>query len=83
MSSPRARAIRGGFLQVHNNQVSVLTPEAAMPEELTAAALDQEFKALASEAPVKPPEREALDKRRAWLSARQRVMKDSPRKARA
>ncbi|MCY3020411.1 MAG: ATP synthase F1 subunit epsilon [Planctomycetota bacterium] len=70
-------AIRGGFLQVRDNQVSVLTPEALTPGELAGDALEEELRKLEAEEPVTLADREARDMRRAWIKARQRVLGDS------
>ena len=69
----RRLAVRGGFLQVYANKVTVLTPESLAPEEIDAEALKAEIKKLDAEKPVKLEEREALEARRAWAKTRQRV----------
>ena len=68
-------AVRGGFLQVDHNQVTVLTPESAAPEDLKPEALATEAAKLLAEKPVKVEEREALATRQTWLKARQHVGK--------
>jgi F-type H+-transporting ATPase subunit epsilon len=67
-------AIRGGFLQVKDNTVTVLTPEAAAPEELKSESLDAELVKLDASKPTKPEERETLDQAKAWVRAKQRVI---------
>lgn len=67
--------VRGGFLQVLENKVTVLTPESATPEELKPEALKGEALKLDAERPVKLDERELLDGKRAWLRARQKIAK--------
>jgi F-type H+-transporting ATPase subunit epsilon len=69
----RRFAVRGGFLQVHQNQVAVLTQEALAPADVVAEDLKAELKKLESEKPVKLEEREDLEKRRTWAKVRQRV----------
>jgi F-type H+-transporting ATPase subunit epsilon len=66
-------AIRGGFLQVNHDKVTVLTQESAAPDEIGADALDAEMLKLEAEKPTKLDERDALDARRAWARARRRV----------
>jgi F-type H+-transporting ATPase subunit epsilon len=72
----RRLAIRGGFLQVRDNVVTVLTPQSARPEELDASALAQEQQALSAERPTEE-QREAHQERLAWLRARQRVLEST------
>jgi F-type H+-transporting ATPase subunit epsilon len=69
----RRLAVRGGFLQVHQNQVTVLTQESLAPEDIGAEELRAEIKKLDAEKPTKLEEREALEARRAWAKVRQRV----------
>jgi F-type H+-transporting ATPase subunit epsilon len=71
----RRLALRGGFLQVNHNKITVLTPESAAPEELKPEALNAERDKLNAEKPTKLEERDALAVRREWLNARQRVLK--------
>ena len=69
----RRLAIRGGFLQVNNNKVTVLTPESLAPEDIKPEALQAELQKLEAEKPTKPEERDALAAKRAWANVRQRV----------
>jgi len=69
----RSLAVRGGFLQVHQDRVTVLTQESVASEEVAPDALQTEMDRLAEEKPTKFEEREALDARRAWVKARQRA----------
>jgi F-type H+-transporting ATPase subunit epsilon len=71
----RRLAIRGGFLQVNHNKVTVLTPESAAPEDLKPENLNSEREKLSAEKPTKPEDRDALTVKRDWLNARQRVLK--------
>ena len=67
-------AIRGGFLQVNHNKVTVLTPESVGVADLKADALKLEREKLDAEKPTKLEEREAQDQKRVWLAARERVL---------
>jgi len=69
----RKLAVRGGFLQVQNDKVTVLTPEAAAAEELNADLLRAELEKLNAEKAVKLEERDALDVKRQWVQARQKA----------
>jgi len=66
-------AIRGGFVQVSKNNVTVLTQEAATPEEIKPDVLSAEAAKLANEHPSKMDEREVLEGKKAWIAARQKV----------
>jgi F-type H+-transporting ATPase subunit epsilon len=71
--SLRRLAIRGGFLQVNQNKITVLTPESASPEELKPEALQSEADKLGAEKATKLEDREALSARRQWLQVRQKI----------
>lgn len=66
-------AIRGGFVQVSKNNVTILTQEAATPDEIKPEALNAESAKLTNEHPTKMDEREALEAKKAWIAARQKV----------
>jgi F-type H+-transporting ATPase subunit epsilon len=66
-------AVRGGFLQVDRNQVTVLTPESMDAAEAKPGALAAEAEKLAAEKPVQLEERAALAGKQAWLKVRQRL----------
>jgi len=66
-------AIRGGFLQVNHNKVTVLTPESVTGEDLKPDELQKEAQKLDSEKPTKLEERDALDTKKQWLRAKQKV----------
>ena len=66
-------AIRGGFLQVNHNNVTVLTPESVTAEDLKSDELQKEAQKLDAEKPVKLEERDALDIKKQWLHAKQKV----------
>ncbi|MFH0939043.1 MAG: ATP synthase F1 subunit epsilon [Planctomycetota bacterium] len=70
----RRLAIRGGFLQVKRNQVTVLTPESFASEEIKLDALQSELEKLNTEKPTNLDEREAWETNRYWVRARQRVI---------
>lgn len=70
----RHLAIRGGFLQVAHNKVTVLTPESVSAEEIKSDDVKAELDKLnAMPPPVKPEEREALDTQKAWLKLKEKV----------
>jgi len=71
--SVKRMAVRGGFLQVNQNKVSVLTPESVPAEDIKADALTAEAAKLSGEHPLKADERELLNQRWAWLRARQKL----------
>jgi F-type H+-transporting ATPase subunit epsilon len=66
-------AIRGGFLQVNKNHVTVLTPEAVAGSEVKADALQNEIQKLDAEKVTKLEERESQQTKRDWIKARQKV----------
>ncbi len=67
-------AIRGGFLQVNHNKVTVLTPESIAQQDLKADVLQAERQKLDSEKPTKLEEREAQENKRVWLTAREKTL---------
>ena len=69
----RKLAIRGGFLQVDHNKITILTPESASPEELKPEVLAEEAQKLEGEKHTKLDERDAQEVKRAWLKARQKI----------
>jgi len=70
----RRLAIRGGFLQVNANKITVLTPESVAAEELKPELLQAEASKLEAEKPQKLEDREALDGRKNWLKIRHKVL---------
>ena len=70
----RRLAIRGGFLQVNQNKMTVLTPESLAPEDIKPETLQAEQQKLDAEKPTKLEERDSADARRIWLKARQRIV---------
>ena len=73
--SKRRFVIRGGFVQVMNNTVSILTPESSATEDLNTVKLDEEMAKLkAAPAPEKKGEKAELEKKVAWVAARQKAL---------
>lgn len=66
-------AIRGGFLQVSGNVVTVLTAEAAIPDEVDEARVNDELRELKSN-PPKAVDREAHEQKQAWARARLKLL---------
>jgi F-type H+-transporting ATPase subunit epsilon len=66
-------AIRGGFLQVSANAVTILTAEAASVDEIDAAKVNDELRELKSK-PPKGADREAYEQKQAWAQARLRLL---------
>jgi len=66
-------AIRGGFLQVSSDVVTVLTAEAAAPDEIDAAKVNEELRELKAASP-KEPDREAHEQQQAWAQARLKLL---------
>ena len=69
----RRLAIRGGFMQVADNKVTVLTPESCSPEDLKSADFAAESEKLNAQHPVKLEEREALENQKAWLKLKEKI----------
>ncbi len=68
-------AVRGGFLQIKDNAVTVLTQEAVSVSDLNDEALQAEAHKLEGQKPTKLPEREALTAKRAWVKAQMKLKK--------
>jgi F-type H+-transporting ATPase subunit epsilon len=71
--SRKRLAVRGGFLQVTNNKITLLTPESIAAEDIKKDVLEAEAKQLETEQPTKPAERAALQSRKQWLKVRQKI----------
>lgn len=69
----RHLAIRGGFMQVNDNKVTVLTPESFGPEDLKPEDLAAESEKLNALKPVQVEELDALAGQKAWLLIKQKV----------
>ena len=67
-------AIRGGFLQVDRNKVTILTPESASPADVKPDVLQAEAQKLSAEKVVKLEDHDAQDIKRSWLKARQKLL---------
>ena len=67
-------AIRGGFLQVQHNTMTVLTPESMTAAELKPELLKEERAKLDAEKTTKVEELDLLQNRREWLKARERTL---------
>lgn len=69
----RRLGIRGGFMQVADNKVTVLTPESCSPEDLKSADFVAEAEKLNAQHPVKLEEREALENQKFWLKLKEKI----------
>ncbi|HLX63430.1 MAG TPA: ATP synthase F1 subunit epsilon [Planctomycetota bacterium] len=70
----RRLAIRGGFLQVNHNKVTVLTPESIAAEEIKADDVKAELdKINATKPPTKPEELEAFESQKAWVKLKEKI----------
>ena len=69
----RLVAIRGGFLQVSANSVTVLTAEAALAREIDSDKVSDELRELKSMTP-KNADREAHEQKQAWAQARLKLL---------
>ncbi len=69
-------AVRGGFVQVLGNEISLLVTEAVKPEEVDAAALEAEREEVlgALRHPASDEEYEDLLDRRKWVEARRALL---------
>ena len=67
-------AVRGGFLQINKNKVTLLTPESIAAEDVKKDALVAEAQKVEAEVPAKPEDRPALEGRKAWVRARQKIV---------
>jgi len=77
--SGAAFAVRGGFAQVRDNVLTVLTPECAGPGELDAAAVDAELARLhGGEAGKSREECAARARQLAWARACRLVLEGAP-----
>lgn len=67
-------AIRGGFLQVSGDVVTVLTAEAATSDEIDAAKVGEELRELRTKHPRGDAEREAHEQKESWAQARLKLL---------
>lgn len=72
--SKKRLAVRGGFLQVSGNTVTVLTPESVAPEDINVAKLDQEITQLKAEHLTKLEAREQRDQKLKWALVRRQIL---------
>jgi F-type H+-transporting ATPase subunit epsilon len=77
----RYLTLRGGFLQVKDDAVTILTPEAVAVNELDAAAVHDEVELLKATHPP-PAEREAHEQKLAWAQARRKAIERARAEAR-
>jgi F-type H+-transporting ATPase subunit epsilon len=73
----RLIAIRGGFLQVSANVVTVLTAEAASTGEINSDKVTDELRELKAMTP-KSADREAHEQKQAWAQARLKLVTTEP-----
>jgi len=69
----RHLAIRGGFLQVNHNRVTVLTPESISAEEIKLDEVNAELQKLSAQPHLKPEEMAAFETQKAWLKLKEKV----------
>lgn len=72
--SHKSLAVRGGFLQVANNEVTVLTPESVAPEDIDATKLNAEIEKLNAEHVVNLEARDVQAQKLHWAITRRRVL---------
>jgi F-type H+-transporting ATPase subunit epsilon len=77
----RYLTLRGGFLQVKDDAVTILTPEAVAVNDLDATAIRDELELLKATHPP-PAEREAHEQKLAWAQARQKAIERAKAEAR-
>ncbi len=69
----RHLAIRGGFLQVNDNKVTILTPESVSAAEIKVDEVKAQLEKLNAKPPVKPEEHDAFEAEKAWLTLKEKV----------
>ena len=69
----RHLAIRGGFLQVNHNKVTVLTPESVSAEEIKPEELNAELEKLSAQPHLKQEEMEAFEIQKNWIKVKEKV----------
>ena len=71
-------AVRGGFAQVKDNTVSILTPESVSPEELKVDVVRAELEKVSAAPPAdeKGPAREERKAKVAWAKARMKLVEN-------
>lgn len=73
--SKKSFVIRGGFVQVKDNLVSILTPESVGIDEFNKAKLEEEASKLGA-APEKKAEKDEWVKKQAWIAARKKAVEN-------
>ncbi|MEI6234645.1 MAG: ATP synthase F1 subunit epsilon [Planctomycetota bacterium] len=69
----RSLVIRGGFIQVNHDKVTVLTPESVSAEEIKVDDLNAELVKLNELPRVKAEDFAAYENQKAWLKAKEKV----------
>ncbi|MBI3829142.1 MAG: ATP synthase F1 subunit epsilon [Planctomycetes bacterium] len=72
--SKKRLAVRGGFLQVSANVVTVLTPESVAAEDIDAAKLDKELEALRADQSTDLKARDLRDEKLKWAVTRRHIL---------
>jgi F-type H+-transporting ATPase subunit epsilon len=70
-------AVRGGFLQVSANVVTVLTPESVAAEDIDPAKLNKEIEALKADHVTDLKARDQRDEKLNWAITRQHILEAS------
>jgi F-type H+-transporting ATPase subunit epsilon len=74
----RLVALRGGFVQVKDDRVTVLTPEAVLSEEASEKNLSEEMVSLGAEKAATPEAVEAKAAGIAWVKAQRKALAGLP-----
>ena len=69
----RHLAIRGGFLQVNHDKVTVLTPESVSAEEIKPDELNAELQKLSAQPHLKQEEQAAFEIQKTWIKVKEKV----------
>ena len=69
----RHLAIRGGFLQVNHDKVTVLTPESVSAEEIKPDELNAELQKLSAQPHHKQEEQDAFEIQKTWIKVKEKV----------
>ena len=74
----KAIAVRGGFFQVAHDELTVLTSQGALKEDVTPEALREEREALESKVIVGKDGRQRLEEQMLWVKAREDALRQPP-----